>query len=1229
MTSISKTRKKLLPPLIATAIVTSQISVHPAHSSDKWYVEGDTPPLSSAQGVTGVTPQGAKDLDLYRPANNLKNDADKLTSRLTSGAGSQNANSAARTNTGRPGIALKDILTRARSSAGAIDKSRIVASTDNSVAQAMANTGAMRTNGKAALEQLRSAAANPAEVKVKKSRNGASVRVTGEFLLPSGGSRGERVTAFFDQNRSVFGLSKDVTLTASESCSSRLCFVRLNKIFSGLPVFGDELVATVDDNDQIRSISGSSAPINPSIMPTTRRMPLPDLEARALGVIGHSGATWKETKTIEGVRRGEDGQYRHVYRVTVAATPTEVWDIFLDVSTGEVVDKLSRVYDQSFVNSSGTDLSGATQSFRSQQQSGGIYFLVDDSFPANSQSVFIDFENRTDAPVYVASSSNNSGWDPAGVSALKNSQLSYEYYLNNFGRKGIDDANGEMLGGVHYDQNLVNAFYADVDGGVMIYGDGDGVISSNLAGALDIAGHEMTHGVVARTAGLEYRYQSGALNESFADFFGAQIDPDDWLIGEDVWLQGNCGGGEACLRNLADPTQAFSVQPAHMDDYQALPLDVDKGGVHINSGIPNKAMYMLAEGLGTSSIGRALASDLAYDTLLGLSPTSDFQDAVETMYQIASVAYPAGTADSVEAAWASVGLFVASSGPGGTPGAPIKPSEVNAIAYLYSGDSGLSYSSYVQAVADTAPAYLVDYDAYSVLDVALQRASLAPTASDQFLDGYFTASITPSGDIDFGFFTREPDGVWEQSTSYGLATLNNGSYSSVSLSPNYANDGRLAYTVDYLPTVFFSNNSEIGVLSVDITGPTYTEDGSNVADVVAVDSLRWDPTGRKVAIDFLACLPLTEGQPVDEQLCYWSIAVVNSVTGAVSYPFAAQDPYVDLGYPSFSNLSDGLITFDAHFYDPSQGSLAAQLVYVVDIYSGAGVPALSSRGACTASDPTTWSSPSFSSDDGGLIYAECQTGSSDAVPTANYYFDASTSSKTRINDYHSALPSSIPALPYYFDGALVPNQASMSFGSIPWGSSKTIEGLCLENPVTAASEVFGYLSAEGVTTTIYPAVFQPGASACGSVSVAPPTSVTAGNYQLYLVFATDIVSQPTFVTLNVTVAPVAPATPSIVSVTSNGSDSLLVAFTIANTGGDSNVTYEAQCGEQTVIGDSSPLTVTNLDPGSEYSCVVTATNSAGSSTSSAIQAETDPQNSNLLLLLPALCETANPPAWCP
>ena len=181
-----------------------------------------------------------------------------------------------------------------------------------------------------------------------------------------------------------------------------------------------------------------------------------------------------------------------------------------------------------------------------------------------------------------------------------------------------------------------------------------GSFFNNLAASLDVAAHEFGHGVVEYTAGLRYHNQSGALNESFADLFGAMVDRDDWLIGEDLYDDGQA------LRDMETPENGN--QPSTFMNYRHLPdtREGDWGGVHINSGIQNRAFYLLAEGLSLEglgvSIGKETLEQIAYQALLRLGEDAEFIDAYLQMKLVAEDLYGSETLASVEAAWDAVGI---------------------------------------------------------------------------------------------------------------------------------------------------------------------------------------------------------------------------------------------------------------------------------------------------------------------------------------------------------------------------------------------------------------------------------------------------------------------------------------------------------------------------------------------------------------------------------------------
>jgi Zn-dependent metalloprotease len=212
----------------------------------------------------------------------------------------------------------------------------------------------------------------------------------------------------------------------------------------------------------------------------------------------------------------------------------------------------------------------------------------------------------------------------------------------------------------------------------MVFGDGDGVLFTDLTKSLDVIAHELTHGVTQFAAGLQYHNQSGALNESISDVFGSLVkqwslkqsaESADWLIGAEVFTPAIAGDA---LRSLKAPGKAYDneqfgkdPQPDHMNKYANLPDtdEGDHGGVHINSGIPNKAFYLAAIGIG--GFAWEAAGHIWYESLKASSATTQFQDFADTTYFKADQLYGAGSAEqqAVLSAWRDVGIRVS-----GVPG---------------------------------------------------------------------------------------------------------------------------------------------------------------------------------------------------------------------------------------------------------------------------------------------------------------------------------------------------------------------------------------------------------------------------------------------------------------------------------------------------------------------------------------------------------------------------------
>ncbi len=301
------------------------------------------------------------------------------------------------------------------------------------------------------------------------------------------------------------------------------------------------------------------------------------------------------------------------------------------------------------------------------------------------QRLISDAHNTEDLPgTKVRGEGDPATDDVAATEAYDGLGDTWHLYAEAFGRNSLDDKGLPLRATVHYGSGYDNAFW---DGTQMVFGDGDGRVFGRFTASIDVIGHELAHGVTEHTAGLLYQDQSGALNESLSDVFGSLVkqkalgqsaDQADWLIGAEL-LIGEFAG--QALRSMKAPGTAYDnselgkdPQPASMADY--VQTDQDHGGVHINSGIPNKAFYLVATTIGGNAweapgriwyaalTGPSIAADCDFATFAGLT-----QAAATSLYGADSA-----QAAAVTAAWTEVGVIGSSTpAPGGTAGEGTPP----------------------------------------------------------------------------------------------------------------------------------------------------------------------------------------------------------------------------------------------------------------------------------------------------------------------------------------------------------------------------------------------------------------------------------------------------------------------------------------------------------------------------------------------------------------------------
>lgn len=271
--------------------------------------------------------------------------------------------------------------------------------------------------------------------------------------------------------------------------------------------------------------------------------------------------------------------------------------------------------------------------------------------------------NRTALPGTVARrESDPAGADVAVDEAFDGLTATLQLYGDEFDRDSIDGHGMDLVGTVHYSKNYDNAFW---NGTQMVFGDGDGTLFNRFTIAVDVMGHELTHGVTQYSGGLSDGDQPGALNESISDVFGSMVkqfhaspqqtaQEADWLIGAGLLAPGVKG---VALRSMKAPGTAYDdpvlgtdPQPADMSGY------VEGGDPHINSGIPNRAFYLAAVGLGGHSWERA--GQVWYEVLTAADRPADlsFADFAQRTVDVAAKSFDDDAASVVADAWRQVGV---------------------------------------------------------------------------------------------------------------------------------------------------------------------------------------------------------------------------------------------------------------------------------------------------------------------------------------------------------------------------------------------------------------------------------------------------------------------------------------------------------------------------------------------------------------------------------------------
>ncbi|WNG13271.1 M4 family metallopeptidase [Cystobacter fuscus] len=480
--------------------------------------------------------------------------------------------------------------------------------------------------------------------------------------------------------------------------------VRLDRTHEGTKVFAEQLISHLDKDGKVASTTGTLSNIPKGVGSAPVKLEAKD--ALAIAQKQFAGTTDRAPTSERVVAQDKDGNYRAAYHVQLTKTSSlgaeerpRRMNYLVDANTGELFksfDQMGGIEVPHAKASPSTPSAPATPStpapgkpagkaddnsmysgkvdLSTTKQANGTYTLEDKS--RGGGVVTYDAKNKSTASGTTPFTDTNDVWGEAGdnartkaaVDAHYGAEMTYDFMKDVLGRNSLDGKGEKLVSYVHVNERdggpMVNAYW---DGEKMNYGDGDGKNAGPLT-TLDIAGHEIAHGLTERTAGLIYDGESGGLNESFSDIIGSGVEwyaaqknkavQFDWKVGEDAWTPAN-GSGDA-LRYMDDPTKdGYSI-----DHYSNYPKQTE---VHGSSGIANNAFYLVTEGGKNRTSGLGVDGGIGMDKsqkIFGralttyMTPNTTFAQAREATVQAATDLYGAKSVEvqKVKDAWTAVGV---------------------------------------------------------------------------------------------------------------------------------------------------------------------------------------------------------------------------------------------------------------------------------------------------------------------------------------------------------------------------------------------------------------------------------------------------------------------------------------------------------------------------------------------------------------------------------------------
>lgn len=728
--------------------------------------------------------------------------------------------------------------------------------------------------------------------------------------------------------------------------------LRYDQYYQGVPVWPGQWQVSLDQGGRVERFSGAFVPTPKRVVmqPTVDRdralgtamRAVAHVQPMARGQDGEDG----ENETVDAeliVYAPGDRPERLAWKFTLELSLTQVWRVIVDAHADLVLDAYN-IVPNSAVEVTGTGVLGdqltvkawfenekyvlhdRTKSMYDPGKEEGVIATVD------ARNVFLDQPGFT--AYEVEASSPTGPWLPDGISLHHNLSLTYDYFLEKHNWTSLDNKGHNVLALARLGDKMANAFWFP---SLKILGFGDG---QPYAADLTVVAHEFTHGVTTFTSNLEYRDQSGAINEAMSDIFAVAADA--WVNNRINWNYGYISDAEkGGTRSLSNPG-SFEVlgyaYPSRMSEYfhrnhpllQRL-VNQDYGGVHINNMIVSHAFYHLAEGL-PAAIGIEKAARIFFRAnTVHLLVNSQFVDARLACIRSAEELFGANSpeAQAAGAAFDVVEIFGGQPTPDVPPDIPDVPGMDSDLFLYFNTD----FQTYYLARRETALGDPVTGVHFARLATAVIRPSVSR-------DGSLACYVSTDRDL-----------VLQRTDNSGeFAQLNRQDIYSVAMSPDATK----------IAMVFLKQGkASNGIAVYDIETDTLTEymlrsqaiDGPPVDNIQFAEIMTFSADGRILFYDAFSVFRKSDGS----QIGAWALYALNLASGE-TFTLASNVDGLQIGNPALANTTSGILVLDVYDVGTNVNAIVA-----LNLMDGKAHPIQQTHNMVAV--------PAFTGDDSGVVFS--------------------------------------------------------------------------------------------------------------------------------------------------------------------------------------------------------------------------------------------------------------------